>query len=468
MVVYNSTVSAALLAPRLMRFARIGPTTALLLAGFILPNALSLATLFNLIDIGLPPRTYAIMLYVILAVSARRVPFALTVAMFAIVLVEDLVCTVSLMFRLAPLDLVAAIQFASRVHFFESSLYVWLIGILVVNSTAILWLLKDRARLMEANIAALVGAAFVFLGVDYVSNVSPYFTFGTLLGRNQPVVTAGEASGFSDVAGKNGRNVVYVIVESMGYLNDPVARDLIASPLNSPAVQERYVVTSGHSGYYGSTTNGEMRELCDTRTPYQELTKDLAGQCLPAQLHRRGYETLAFHGFSGEMFGRTGWYPVLGFDHAAFSENLLPKLKRTCGSAFPGACDTDIATVISAEAAKTTKPKLIYWLTLNTHIPVAPGFAITNFNCESAESRIVFQRPQVCRMGELWHDLFDSIAKLALDPAIGPAEIMIVGDHAPPLWSRGGRERFMPGQVAWYRLTPKSRDSAGLPQNLVP
>jgi hypothetical protein len=32
---------------------------------------------------------------------------------------------------------------------------------------------------------------------------------------------------------------------------------------------------------------------------------------------------------------------------------------------------------------------------------------------------------------------------------------MVVGDHAPPLWSRAGREMFMPGQVAWYRLTPK-------------
>jgi hypothetical protein len=421
----------------------------------VLPNALSFATLFHLIDIGLPPRTYAILLYVILAVSARRIPFALTIALFAMVLVEDLVCTVSLMFRLAPLDLLAALRFATRVHFFESPLYVLLCGLMVANSAAILWFLKDRARLLKGNLTLLVGAATIFIGADYVSNVSPYFTFGTLLGRNQPVVTAGEMSGFDAVAGKNGRSVIYIIVESMGYLNDVNARELISSPLKDAAIQQRYDVTSGHSGYYGSTTSGEMRELCDTRTPYQQLTKELAGQCLPAQLHRRGYETLAFHAFSGEMFDRTGWYPVLGFDHMTFSERLLPKLKRTCGSAFPGACDTDVARVIATAAAKTTKPKFIYWLTLNTHIPVAPGYAESNFNCANRSDRIVFQRADVCRMGELWHDLFGAIAKLALDPALAPAEIMIVGDHAPPLWSRAGREMFLPGQVAWYRLTPK-------------
>jgi hypothetical protein len=465
MVGYNSDLSTALAAPRPSRFVEIGPTTALLLAGLVLPNVLSLGTLFNLIDIGLPPRSYAIALYALLAVAARRVSFPVLVTCFAIVLIEDLVCTISLMFRLAPLDLLAALRFASRVHVFESPLYVALFGVMLANSAAIVWLLRDRARLLKGNIAVLLGGMAIFLVVDYVSNVSPYFTFGALLGRNQPVVTAGETSGFDKVAGKNGRNVVYIIVESMGYLKNPAARDLVSSPLNDPAIQERYTVTSGHSGYYGSTTNGEMRELCDTRTPYKELTKDIAAQCLPAQLHRRGYQSFAFHSFSGEMFDRTHWYPILGFDKIAFGEDLLPKLKRTCGTAFPGACDVDVAGVIAREAAQTTKPKLIYWLTLNTHIPVAPGYAVTNFNCENPGGRGVFQRAGVCRMGELWHDLFGSIAKLALDPAIGPAEILVVGDHAPPLWSRAGREMFMPGQVAWYRLTPKDADSAHIAQS---
>ena len=431
----------------------MGPTAAMLLAGLVLPNALSLATLFHLIDIGLPPRPYAILLYAILVVSARRISFALTVALFAIVLVEDLVCTLSLMFGLGPLELFTAMRFAARVRIFDSPLYAALSVILLMNSAAILWLLRDRARLLKGNLFVLMGAAVTLAAVDYASNTSPHFAFGSWLGRNQPVVTAGETSGFDLVAGKNGRSVIVVIVESMGYLGDARARDMIASPLNDPAIQQRYVVTSGSSGYYGSTTAGEMRELCDTRTPYQELTKELAARCLPAQLKRKGYATLAFHGFSGKMFDRTNWYPALGFDRMTFGENLLPKVKRTCGSAFRGPCDADVADLIAAEAARTKKPNFIYWVTLNTHIPVAPGDAKTDFNC--ARDSTVFRRRGVCRMCELWHDLFAGIARLASNPALAPAEILIVGDHAPPLWSRAGREMFVPGQVAWYRLTPR-------------
>jgi phosphoglycerol transferase MdoB-like AlkP superfamily enzyme len=455
MVGYLLSASSALPIAIARRLPKVGPNAALLLGGLVLPNALSFATLFHLIDIGLPPRPYAILLYVIVAISARRVPFYVTAGLFVTVLVHDLVCTLSLMFGLAPVELFTAIRFALRVHIFNSPLYVLLSAVLVLNFAIILRLMRDRARLLKGNLLLLAGAATVFAAADYASNTSPYFSFGSVLGRNQPVITAGEASGFDTVAGKNGRNVIVVVVESLGYLADPHARSAISAPLSGTEIEQRYILTSGHSGYYGSTTAGEMRELCDTRTPYQELTKELAQECLPAQLKHKGYGTLAFHGFSGHMFDRTGWYPALGFDKTLFGEDLLPKMHRSCGSAFRGPCDTDVAQVIAEEAAKSKKPTFVYWVTLNTHIPVAPGDARANFNCET--DRTVFPRPGVCRMGELWHDLFESIARLALDPAIGPSEILIVGDHAPPLWSRTGREMFVPGQVAWYRLTPRSQ-----------
>jgi hypothetical protein len=57
-------------------------------------------------------------------------------------------------------------------------------------------------------------------------------------------------------------------------------------------------------------------------------------------------------------------------------------------------------------------------------------------------------------VGELGHDVFSVGTKIARDPAVGPADILVVGDHAPPLWSRRGRAQFAPGQVAWYRLQP--------------
>jgi hypothetical protein len=66
-------------------------------------------------------------------------------------------------------------------------------------------------------------------------------------------------------------------------------------------------------------------------------------------------------------------------------------------------------------------------------------------------------------MAELWRDVFASVARLALDPRIGPAEIVMVGDHAPPFWSRQARGQFEPGKVAWYRLTPREDVMASSP-----
>jgi phosphoglycerol transferase MdoB-like AlkP superfamily enzyme len=166
-----------------------------------------------------------------------------------------------------------------------------------------------------------------------------------------------------------------------------------------------------------------------------------------------GYATLAFHGFSEAMFSRPDWYPQIGLDERYFLEQLAPDLAGRCGGTFRGACDADLAAQISRRAAQTSAPRLIYWLTLNTHVPIAPTDARTDFNCGDPASK--FGTMAVCRMAELWHDVFAAVADLALDPAIGPAEILIVGDHSPPLWSKRDRSRFEPGQVAWYRLTPK-------------
>lgn len=433
------------------------PTALLVLVGIILPSLLSLATLIGLVDIGLPPRTGAIFLYATVAIVARRVPFAVTAALFLAVLAFDMVRTLSLMFGLAPSELMAALDHARRINFFASPLYAALIGGVSVTTLASLYGLRQRAKLMRGNVIVLFGTALALASIDYVANVSAHYQFGSLFGRGKPVESAADVSGFNAVAGANGRNVVIVMVESLGYMTDAAQRMRIASPLYDRKIGQQYVLTEGSATYYGATTAGEMRELCDTRTFYAEYVKKFGYSCLPKLLNRRGYASLAVHGFSGGMFGRQFWYPGLGFDKALFGDKLVKESPRLCGSAFRGVCDADLAPVIAKEArllGPPNKPRLIYWLTLNTHIPVAPNDARTNFNCLSADNP--FLRSDVCRMAELWHDVFNTVAKLAIDPTIGPAEILVVGDHAPPLWSRRGRNEFEAGKVAWYRLTPRS------------
>ena len=83
----------------------------------------------------------------------------------------------------------------------------------------------------------------------------------------------------------------------------------IAAPLSDPRITSKYKVTAGTATYYGSTTAGEMRELCETRDFYAEYAPKFGYSCLPDLLDRRGYASLAIHAFSGGMFGRNFWWP---------------------------------------------------------------------------------------------------------------------------------------------------------------
>lgn len=440
------------------------PNALLLAGGLLLPNLLSLASLIPIFDVGLPPRSAAIALYASLAILARRIPLALTAALFLCLLAFDMVRTLSLMFHLAPNELMGALDQATRIHFFASPLYLVLIGTLVMGSLAALACLAQRNMLMRGNAALLFALALSLAAVDYTRNVSLHYQFGSIVDRDQRMESAAETSGFMAAAGANGNNVVMVIVESLGYLLDPAARDRIAAPLFEPNIAKDYVVTAGHTTYYGSTTSGEMRELCNTRTFYAQFVLKDGDSCLPNLLAARGYTSIAVHAFSGGMFQRSRWYPIVGFDRELFRDELVNATHRVCGSAFRGACDADLAPLIvaaSGQAAQRGKPRFIYWLTLNTHVPVAPDEALTNFHCENDGGG--FGPPTVCRMAELWHDVFTVVAKIARDPAVAPAEILVVGDHAPPLWSRRGRAQFTPGEVAWYRLRPR-RTSVSSPE----
>ena len=441
------------------------PNAVLLAGGLLLPNLLSLVTLTSLVDIGLPPRPEAITLYATLALLARRIPFALTAVLFLCLFSFDMVRTLSLMFGLAPTELLAALDQARRIHFFASPLYLSLIGAVLVMTLASLACLSQQNMLARGNAFLLFVLALVFGTLDYVTNVSPHYQFGSMLGRGKPVESAAEVSGFNAAAGARGNNVVVVIVESFGYLLEPAARQRIVAPIYDPTVTKDYVVTAGHTVYYGSTTSAEMRELCNTRTFYVDYVREHASSCLPILLGRRGYTSIAVHGFSGGMFEREEWYPKIGFDKVVFGNDLVKETNRLCGSAFVGACDADLAPVIvaaSRKAAEAGKPRFIYWLTLNSHVPVAPGEALTDFQCGRDGNG--FGRPTVCRMAELWHDVFNVVARIARDPTIGPADILVVGDHAPPLWSKRGRAQFAPGQVAWYRLQPRQDVLAPTPQ----
>jgi phosphoglycerol transferase MdoB-like AlkP superfamily enzyme len=196
-----------------------------------------------------------------------------------------------------------------------------------------------------------------------------------------------------------------------------------------------------------------MRELCNTREPYQALLAGKELRCLPEQMAALGYRTISLHNFTSAFFGRDQWYPKLGFERRLFASDLAGTVQRLCGGPFRGPCDVDVVPFIARQLRQADKPTLFYWMTLSTHVPIAPGEGTPRLGCEPNGGRI--GHVEVCYMTEMWIDLSEAIARLALE--LPDTEILLVGDHAPPLWSRAGRARFTPGQVTWLRLSPLGR-----------
>ena len=139
-------------------------------------------------------------------------------------------------------------------------------------------------------------------------------------------------------------------------------------------------------------------------------------------------------------------------------EDSRGAFKSTCGPIFTGLCDDDVADWVGNVLAENgEKPLFLYWLTLNTHLPVVPEAKGSHFACASEAD--AFADAQTCAMADIWRKTFAKIAALAADPRLSETEFLIVGDHSPPSWTRRGRSLFTPGVVRWASLVPRGRRS---------
>jgi hypothetical protein len=433
----------------LARFSN--PTLFLCVVGLVLPNALSIGAL--LLGIGAPPRTTAILAYATVALIARIVPRLLTVVLFLAVAVYDAIATVALLFNLAPSEVGLALHLSAELNLFASPLYAGLciaLSVFLVVNLAVLTLKRDILK--RGSPAVLMGAALVLAAADFLANTSAHYHFGTLYAEGQPMDSAADSSGFNrDVPAGNGRHVLVVVVEALGHFADPRHQAVLMKAFDDPELRKRYTVSSGTTTYYGSTTAGELRELCDSREPYERIIGGLRLECLPQRMAARGYRTIAMHGFTGKFFERELWYPKLGFEKQIFGEDIAENTRRECGGPFRGTCDVDLIPAIGRELRSATQPTFFYWLTLSTHVPIAPREGTPQLGCDRGGP---MHQVEVCYMSEMWSDVMSGLARMAID--IPATDILIVGDHAPPIWSKAGRRLFTPGKVTWVRLTPRN------------
>jgi hypothetical protein len=325
-------------------------------------------------------------------------------------------------------------------------------GVVALVVANLAFLVGMRKKFRDGNTYVLIGATFAFVALDYAANASPHYQFGTYYGANKKMESAAVDSGFRDAAlARQSNNVLLVMVEALGMLTDPAKQAILMQSFADAELLKRYNVKFGSTTYYGSTTAGEMRELCNSRESFQVMKNDNDIVCLPELMRDRGYRTVSMHNFTGIFFDRPEWYPNVGLDKSIFAKNLGGLGLRQCGVAFRGACDVELVPLVAEHLRDTSKPNFFYWLTLSTHTPIAPREGTPRLDCEEDGGAIGHR--EVCYMVEMWIDLFESIARMTAD--IPPTEILIVGDHAPPLWSKVGRAQFQPGKVPWIRLTPR-------------
>ncbi|MFC1672712.1 sulfatase-like hydrolase/transferase [Pseudomonadota bacterium] len=338
------------------------------------------------------------------------------------------------------------------------------IGLFLFGTLATFIYLSRKTIPQSRSEIATVSALLLSLCTwDFFIN---YQVVGSAEARNASFTNAIDAGGILDAqfVGEE-RDLLIVVVEALGQFKDPRAADAVLASFTDPELTDRYDIVKGTVPYEGSTTAAEMRELCSSTNSYLDILDDDfdTSACLPNILGQRGYSSTSYHGFNADVFDRNIWYPEIGFGKSHFAKNLVdlvrnPENRRynLCGGTFKGLCDRDIGEQILHRMETGQGKTFNYWLTLNSHFPVksTEGYG-GKFPCQEHGLE---KDGQICIMTEYWQEVFETTIKIAKSKRIRPTNILIVGDHAPPLLVRSQRERFRFDAVPFIALKYKGEE----------
>ena len=404
--------------------------------------------------IGAPPRSPEIYAAAAIGLLLRRAPVWVQGAGFVASMVYSVLGFIAGLFNLSILSLVHSLKFFAEINPANSWEYIAGSLLLVAIVLGAMWLMRRPKAFEDFRLVLLaIAATFILAKVDGYMGKGMRGHYKRAAEVGTPFVSASALAHFTPVAGAPKRNLMLIMVESLG---EPVSNAemsrLLFARYNDPSVTERFDLSSGDTTYYNSTTAGEMRELCGRWGDYYEVLEDKDASCLPAQLARQGYETRAYHSFTGAFFERSTWYPNIGFQSQQFAEDLFKRGVRECGGVFPGVCDRDIPALLAEDLKAATKPQFVYWLTVNSHLPVPPGMNLDVDNCEKISPVLASDYPMICRQFALWDQMDQAIIREITAADFPETDILIVGDHMPPYYDRHHRSQFAPDRVPYLML----------------
>jgi phosphoglycerol transferase MdoB-like AlkP superfamily enzyme len=255
--------------------------------------------------------------------------------------------------------------------------------------------------------------------------------------------------------GLNGK-LLLIIAESWGEPNNEAAQEAVLRKLKD-RIDHFEFFRQGSFQFLGLTVQGELRELCRLDTTSLDLREVKTGfrQCFPNQLKKLGYKTHAIHNATNFMYGRDSWYKLAGFQETHFRENL--DVSRHCVP-FDGICDWDILPVLRQQLAGNEKI-FSYWLTLTSHFYYAES-DIHDRRFQCADYGI--PEGDACRNLRHQAQFFDNLAKIIDTPEMRGVEIIVVGDHVPPVFGyqdlifKRENPSSRKADVAWIHFKIKS------------
>jgi hypothetical protein len=341
----------------------------------------------------------------------------------------------------------------------------WTAGVLLICAAipAAIDMYNGQSLLLRKDVTfasfRLVRSPFFVLGVW---EVSAYRVKAQSHNEDDLPVLSASSHGLSFLDGRAASqgvpNVVLIVVESWGIPADAHLAQALVASYDDPRIAGRYRVSHGAVPFTGLTVPGETRELCHFSAGFGIIhaSAEQVRQCLPATFHARGYRNLAIHGYTGQMFSRDTWYPRLGFDQSWFESDLTKAGLPSCRGAFPGICDASIGKWIGSSllAGHQAKPLFIYWVTLNSHIPVPVHPDLPEDGVCATEAALRNSAP-LCSWFRLVRAVHQSAQQAALAPSTRPTVFILVGDHAPPFSNPQRRGAFSSTDVPFVMLTPK-------------
>jgi len=426
------------------------------LCWLVLPN-LAYAAMWL---IGGPPRVIEIFVTGMVGLVIRRARFWIQFPVFVALVAASAMMFVSTLFSLSPKAMFYSLGFVLELRPSASPEYAMVAAALLLT-LGLAWRCLRLRQDFDAPLQIVAAGAMLFAlcAADLWVTAGTRGSYRGVPSADAPFSSAAAQTGFEGL-GADGNHLVVVMVEAMGVPRDPALRAKLMRRWREADIGRIYDVKFGSTPFWGSTTYGEMRELCGRWGDYHALIENRDEGCLPARLAARGYRTTAVHGFDESSFQRTGWYPHIGFQQMLFREDLLGRGAEKCGGVFPGACDRDVPALIGERLKQAKGKQFVYWLTLNSHIPVPASDQLRTRDCARFDAALARDHAMICRLFSLWSGTNDSLARMLADPDLPPTDILIVGDHAPPFFDRSQRAQFDPERVPWVLLKHrKSREA---------